>query len=1043
MTDFVISTNLVVFGMSTFTGGQTFDGQMIVDLDNAEALLVRQDGDSGDVFVVDTNTPSATLPQANSFISLGPNASATGDIRFGNTRFIAWRNMNNNGDVQALSVDEDDFLNIGSAAALRSRILSPSFVVLTVGPHTIGTATPQNHRQLRLVGNFVSGGQSTSASNFHMETDLTGASGDTTFLAGFAYQGAITTQAVAEVIANVSSMLLDEPFITLGAGSSVTNAQTLLISSAPTEGSVNHAFRIISGSSFLGGKVQIAVDDAEAFFIQKAGGGGPGQDIFKVDTSASGFPPGNIVRVISALFRQEISNAGNAFGASAGLDYVFLRISPSGTISGGASDEAHILLVDGNIQGFSGDTARINVATFTGSVTTQNVAEAVATISQVQIDEPTINLQGSSTVTNAQSLLITGAPTEGTSNYALRVQGGDVLFSDLQLGVGVSSLAGIFQVEIGGNFLSDGGNVFASSLRVATGLIGAAGDTSSLITSRFEGNVTTQAAAESIANIAQVRIADGIITDNLTGGGVITNAQILLLEGTPIEGVNNFALRSTGTAATLFTGPQFVIGRSTVQDFVQFRLGGSFTSGGGSNSVTGAMFASNLTGFSGDVALSHIRAGITGGGSIVTSGAGDSVLAATLWLDEPNITLTPTDAMALAATLYISGAPTEGTSANYALFIDNGSARFDGAVQMFANSTFPNPANTFTFGSGVDQTHTHVAVIGAFTSSGISNHAERLFIGGSLTGFAVDTLSLAGLRMESTITTQGNTDTIADVAQAIFVEPVITIGTGDTVTNAQTVLIVGAPTEGANNYALRVTAGDVLLGGNLAVSGAGPHAIAGTPSGIIGLIISETFTSDGSSTLASGVFITQTLVGASGDTTSLTGVTFISAITTQTETESIANISQVEINEPFITDNLTGDITNAQTLLIVNAPTEGLSNFAIRVISGSVFFGGDLDVAGTTTTVGRIKTVTRQTTTYTVLVTDSVVFGNTDSAGFTATLPAGVSGQTLRIINSGSSGNQLTVAPDGAEDLLGVNSSFTLFDGESLDITFDSTDGWY
>ena len=82
-------------------------------------------------------------------------------------------------------------------------------------------------------------------------------------------------------------------------------------------------------------------------------------------------------------------------------------------------------------------------------------------------------------------------------------------------------------------------------------------------------------------------------------------------------------------------------------------------------------------------------------------------------------------------------------------------------------------------------------------------------------------------------------------------------------------------------------------------------------------------------------------------------MTFISAITTQTETENIANISQVEINEPFVTDNLTGDITNAQSLLIVNAPTEGLSNFALRVASGltlvqALEIDGALDHDGST-----------------------------------------------------------------------------------------------
>lgn len=86
---------------------------------------------------------------------------------------------------------------------------------------------------------------------------------------------------------------------------------------------------------------------------------------------------------------------------------------------------------------------------------------------------------------------------------------------------------------------------------------------------------------------------------------------------------------------------------------------------------------------------------------------------------------------------------------------------------------------------------------------------------------------------------------------------------------------------------------------------------------------------------------------------------------------------------------------------------------------------------------------TRVTTTYTILVTDGVIFCNTDGAAFTATLPAGTQGRTFRVINSGSSGNDLTLAPDGSEHLFGANTNFTLFDGESLELTYDTTDGWY
>ena len=94
-------------------------------------------------------------------------------------------------------------------------------------------------------------------------------------------------------------------------------------------------------------------------------------------------------------------------------------------------------------------------------------------------------------------------------------------------------------------------------------------------------------------------------------------------------------------------------------------------------------------------------------------------------------------------------------------------------------------------------------------------------------------------------------------------------------------------------------------------------------------------------------------------------------------------------------------------------------------------------------TAGRYKKTTRTTTTYQILITDSVIFSNTDSGAYTDTLPVGVEEQTLKIINSGTSGNNLTVSPNGSELLLGANSGFTLLDGETLVLTYNSTDGWY
>ena len=123
-------------------------------------------------------------------------------------------------------------------------------------------------------------------------------------------------------------------------------------------------------------------------------------------------------------------------------------------------------------------------------------------------------------------------------------------------------------------------------------------------------------------------------------------------------------------------------------------------------------------------------------------------------------------------------------------------------------------------------------------------------------------------------------------------------------------------------------------------------------------------------------------------------------------------------------------VTNGAGSITLSTPQD------IATISSPTF-------ATLTTTAGRIYNTTRATTTYQILVTDHVVFCNTDASAWTATLPAGAEGQTLRVINSGSSGNDLTLAPDGAEHLLGANSNFTLRDGESLMLTYNATDGWY
>ena len=97
-----------------------------------------------------------------------------------------------------------------------------------------------------------------------------------------------------------------------------------------------------------------------------------------------------------------------------------------------------------------------------------------------------------------------------------------------------------------------------------------------------------------------------------------------------------------------------------------------------------------------------------------------------------------------------------------------------------------------------------------------------------------------------------------------------------------------------------------------------------------------------------------------------------------------------------------------------------------------------------TTHAGRYTNKTRITAaTYTTLATDHQIFLNTDTNVIACALMAGIDEQYYRICNTGDSGNAVTITPNGAEDLLGDNDSWTLYDGETLILVYDTTDGWY
>ena len=100
------------------------------------------------------------------------------------------------------------------------------------------------------------------------------------------------------------------------------------------------------------------------------------------------------------------------------------------------------------------------------------------------------------------------------------------------------------------------------------------------------------------------------------------------------------------------------------------------------------------------------KAYIDNNAAVTIAGSTTSSIVASLAIDEPNITATGT--VTNASTLYISSAPTEGSSGNFALWVDNGEARFENT-----------PVSGSTTGSAVTVVPAYVVEDADLTLSGV------------------------------------------------------------------------------------------------------------------------------------------------------------------------------------------------------------------------------------------------------------------------------------------------------------------------------------
>lgn len=101
-----------------------------------------------------------------------------------------------------------------------------------------------------------------------------------------------------------------------------------------------------------------------------------------------------------------------------------------------------------------------------------------------------------------------------------------------------------------------------------------------------------------------------------------------------------------------------------------------------------------------------------------------------------------------------------------------------------------------------------------------------------------------------------------------------------------------------------------------------------------------------------------------------------------------------------------------------------------------------LGVGGIIISSGRRKSVVRVSSTpYTVSRTNEVIYVDA-SFDVDINLLSGIDGEQHRIINSGTSGNIVTINPNGLETIFG-ESSVSVYNGEVFDISYETTEGWY
>ena len=743
------------------------------------------------------------------------------------------------------------------------------------------------------------------------------------------------------------------------------------------------------------------------------------------------------------------SDATNSVGSLGGSSTVGLTV---GAFTVSASpialwDNSSLMMTSGSSQ-----TSKVKLGSGNLSINTGGSVTDAATL---RIEEPNLSLLGGSTLTNAYTVYITGAPTEGSNNYALRVASGltslggnlavtgtGTFSSTMSVTSSITAGAGGTGSALGELFLNGGsasgagayvsfkrngvakgyvGNesVLAGGSSDSIALWGVAGNTVKIfadatLAATFTGANTSLAGtlgvtgATTLANTTVGSAVSNTLRVNGTVGqniNAVPNAAYYLSEATaiPSSGAGAYGFRSLLLSDTGATGAMYCFeGRVYTPNSI-FTLTDAVTyfanspSKGAQSTITNwygfragaATQATNNYGFYTSQSAGTGVWGFFGAGTAQSAFGGNVRIGSTV---APTVALDVTGAALISSTLGVTGATTLAVSGNGI----GGAGQANVALYLKENATVPS---------------TGASVWGVrsllLTDTSATGNA-RAFEGGIYTPDAVFTLSnaivfqaSAGSKGASSTWTawtgfyaQNNSN--AGTTYGFYTDMASSgggtkwayyhTGTANSAINGNVRIgSTTAPSDTLDVTGTIASSGNVKISGNLGVgSSTNPTTqalrIASTISGasVLGLDDRTVLT------LTSGANVYKAAFGNAGSITLNTG-------------GAVSLAATAAFFEPAITVS-NGSLTTAATVYIHDAPTEGSSNYALQVNSGTTSLGGTLSVTGTSV---RLTNSQNATTRYTAT---NVNTGTGAEAAFEAVTNGSNTSTWLKSTGSGYTG---------------------------------------